>query len=76
MIKTFTPNDVLLYISHELPAAELNEFEEQLRSDSDLMSHYIHFVATSELIKKTIAEPSERSTSFILNYSKNRTLSR
>lgn len=70
MIKTFTPNDVLLYISKELPPAELIEFEEQLSSDQELMGYYIQCVTAFGLLKRAVVEPSEKSTNFILNYAK------
>lgn len=70
MIKTFTQDDVLLYIYHELPAQEARELEEQLDHDEHLMHFYQECKSTVRTLFKSTLPPPEAAIDRIMQYAR------
>jgi hypothetical protein len=72
MIKTFTQDDVLLYIYHELPAQEALELEEQLTHDHQLMHFYQECKGIVRSMYRAQLSPPESAVERIMQYARQR----
>lgn len=58
MAKTFTQNDVLLYLYNELPADQINAIEVALTQETDLLQFYYQSLETMKSLDGLIVEPN------------------
>lgn len=70
MTKTFTQDDVIRYIYNETTAEENLAIAQALITDEMLMDEYKQLSASIDSLNSTMLEPSEKTITNILNYSK------
>ncbi len=68
MIKTYTQDDVIKFVYHEL--SERESIEEAIFCDEELMDDFISFKNLQSNLSKIQRTPSNQSINRILNYSK------
>ena len=71
MIQTFTPNDVVRFLYHEMPSEEAQVFQEALVLDASLMDMFQRLKAAQDTLVSTpvTKAPPERVIKRILTYS-------
>lgn len=75
MTKTFTPNDVILYVYGEIDSPlEKKEIEDAMVMNSDLADFFYEITSLQSSISKIVKEPSAKVIDKILNYSKSYSL--
>jgi anti-sigma factor RsiW len=74
MIKTSTHNDLIQYIYDELALGEKQLFEQTLAQNHELAEHCAELLILQEKLNSELKEPSEKTISSILTYSKNLSL--
>ena len=58
MAKTFTQNDVLMYIYNELPTDQIKAIEIALSQESDLLQFYYQSLETMKSLDSLIVDPN------------------
>lgn len=74
MTKTFTQNDVLLYVYGELNTKKHKDIEKEILCNNEMSDLFYEVCTLKDLIKKVEKEPSKKAIDNILNYSKSLTL--
>ena len=75
MTKTFTRNDITRFLYGEMKEDEIHSFNLSLESDQELKKEYREQLSLLELIERSRLEPSEKTISRILKYSRDFTVS-
>lgn len=70
MVQTFTQNEIIKAIYHELPTDEMIGLEEQLESNEEVEYNFESFRTIKSKLNDLRLEPSQDVITAILNYSK------
>jgi hypothetical protein len=70
MVQTFTQNEIIKAIYHELPADEMVELENQLETDQEIENnlHSLNVIKTE--LNNLMVNPSDQTVANILSYSR------
>ena len=71
MTKTFTQNDIIRYIYHELEDAEKRALEQQLLIDDELRDQYLALSRMKQQLAVVGLQPSAKAVESVLLYAKN-----
>jgi hypothetical protein len=71
MRRTFTEDDVLLFIYNELSAEDRQSLKEELRANPVLMKYYQDTVKITGELDKISLEPDPTTVNILLEYSQN-----
>ena len=74
MIKTFTQNDLVQYLYDELPTRQRHLLEDAMMADQDLAEDCADLLLAHARLQEAYAQPSDRVTNAIMQYSKNLSL--
>jgi anti-sigma factor RsiW len=74
MIKTFTQDDLVLYVYNELPFAAKAKLEQALTQDYELADHCSELLLAKVDLDKALHSPSPKVVHNILSYSRNLSL--
>ena len=70
MVQTFTQNEMIKAIYHELSSDGMAELETQLENNVEIENNFENLSVLKQELNKLIESPSEQSIAMILNYSK------
>jgi len=70
MIKTFTEDDIIKFLYNETSNRESLEIEEALLCDTELQKQFKELVTIKNELSNLSCNPSDKSVSNILDYSK------
>lgn len=70
MVQTFTQNEMIKAIYHELSSDGMAELETQLENNVEIENNFENLSILKQELNKLIENPSEQSIAMILNYSK------
>jgi anti-sigma factor RsiW len=70
MTKTFTQNDIIRYIYHELEDAEKRALEQQLLIDDELRDQYLSLSQMKQRLSAVELRPSDAVIESVLLYAK------
>lgn len=70
MTRTFTRNDLLMFLYRETSQEETQHIKKALLFDDRLSSDYQEIEQMASLLDEVFSEPSEKSIENVLNYSK------
>jgi hypothetical protein len=70
MVQTFTQNDIIKALYHELPASEMVHLEEQLENDTEIQNNFEDLNVLKLKLDSLVLEPSMSVISSILDYSR------
>ena len=70
MIKTFTRNDLIRYIYGEITRKETEVIASAILCDNDTNNEFDELINLKQQLDSVLEEPSNRSVSNILNYSR------
>lgn len=71
MIQTFTQHDVIRYVYQETTETEDLLIQDGFVRDSEMLEFYLDMLNVKAGLDKSYCQPSERSISNILSYSRN-----
>jgi len=71
MTQTFTPNDVVRYLYHEVSDTESQGFACLLANDDQFRAMYREMLAAKRLVEQVNLQPGDRVVERILSYSRN-----
>ena len=74
MIKTFTQDDLVLYVYNELPYEAKTKLEQVLTQDHELADQCSELLLAKMDLDKVLDSPSHKVVSNILSYSRNLSL--
>jgi anti-sigma factor RsiW len=74
MIKTFTQDDLVLYVYNELPYEAQTRLEQALKQDHELADQCSELLLAKVDLEKALHSPSQKVVNNILSYSRNLSL--